>query len=723
VWRRRPSRPDFGRGELPNHGASATTSLTGDSQHKSAEPYQPTGAHQPERLSDRVERATTRAAEFAQYAHVACAISQTTGKGYRARGRLVRIKSVEIENFRSIKNLACEFGAVTSLVGPNGAGKSNVLRAMDWFFNGDKNSLTIDDIHKGSATDSEPEPRVRVRVDFTGLTLEDRTALGPRYCPDAKSTTFTAWRTFHAGSEKITGRAFAYPAFEGVRSHQSATDKRAAYNELKEREPELELPACRSAAAVDEAMDAWEREHPEQLSEAEVSDTHFFGVAGQGKLSDLFDFVFVSADLRATEETSAARDSLLSRILQRAIEREGFDSAATLLVEDFAKRYAELGEHHLATQLDGLAAELTSEVAAYSPGRSIRLRNAQASVKPVAAAVEVLVAELATETPVALQGHGFQRTLLLAALSVLSRRRRAEPHSGQMFLAIEEPELFQHPTQAKAFASVLRSIATAQGQQTQVAYATHNPYFVNPSYFDEVRRISPARSTGSDFSFTRLTRATSDAVAEDLSDYVPTRSLIRRWEQVCLKYLSDAFFAESVILVEGDEDAAILEGMGRRINDLAVTGVCVAPVEGKGNMLIPFAILRRLEVPVLMVVDNDSGCAERMRRDRKHADEISRAMDKHAADNRKLCRFVGGVEEDFPIGAVTGSLAFVPDTLETLLASDLPGWDLTRKRVIEEGRGVDGKNAATYELAARECDEEPGDSLRTILQLCTPRVA
>lgn len=635
----------------------------------------------------------------------------------------MRIKSVEIENFRSIRLLACDFDAVTSLIGPNGAGKSNVLRAMDWFFNADKSSLTVDDIHKGSITEAEPEPRIRVRVDFTDLTPDDRAALGPRYCPDATVTEFTAWRTWQDGIDKITGRALAYEPFEAVRKGQSATDKRAAYDALRVGDASLGLPACRSASAVDEAMDAWERANPERLTDAEVSDTHFFGVAGQGKLSDLFDFVFVSADLRASEETSAAKDSLLSRILQRAVEREDFDNAAASLVKDFAERYATLGEEHLAGQLDNLAAELTTEVASYSPGRSIRLRNAETTVRPVAAAVEVLVSEMATETPVSLQGHGFQRTLLLAALSVLSRRRRTEPHSGEMFLAIEEPELFQHPTQAKAFASVLRHIATAPGQQTQVAYATHNPYFVNPTYFDEVRRVSTSRAADPGYSFTSITQATLDAVTDDLHGFTAASTLARRFDQVCLKYLPDALFAESVILVEGDEDAAILEGMGKRINDLAVTGICVAPVEGKGNMQIPFAILRRLGVPVLMVVDNDSGCAGRMRRDGKPEAEITSAMQKHAADNRKLCRLVGAPEEDFPVGAVSESLAFVPDTMETLLASDLPGWDLTRRRVIQDGRGVEGKNAATYALAARECDEEPVGSLKDILELCGTRVA
>ncbi|WP_162602243.1 ATP-dependent nuclease [Nocardioides daejeonensis] len=635
----------------------------------------------------------------------------------------MRIKAVEIENFRSAKHLVCDFGAVTSLIGPNGAGKSNILRALDWFFNGIKDSLSADDVHRGAVDDHETGPRIRVRVDFEDLTDEDREALGPRYCPDAGTTTFTAWRSWQNGGDKITAKAFAYPAFEAVRACTSAGDKRAAYNEVRAGDPTLGLPSCSSAAAVEDAMNAWERDHPDLLAEAEVSDTHFFGIGGQGKLGELFDFVFVSADLRATEETSSARDSLISRILQRAVMRDSFDTATAALAAEFARKYDELADEHLSEQLGDLAAELSTEISNYSLGRSIHLRQGQAQMKPTPAAVMVQVAELSTETPVNLQGHGFQRTLLLAALTVLSRRKRAAQGAGQMFLAIEEPELFQHPTQARAFASVLRSIATDREQKTQVAYATHSPHFVHPAYFDEVRRISTVRATGSDYTYARVTQATVDGAEQALAGFLAAKTLARRWDQVCLKYLPEALFAEGVILVEGDEDAAILEGVGGRVNDLAVSGYCVAPVSGKSNMYIPFAILKLLGVPTLMVVDNDSGCAERMRKIGRPEDKVAEAVEANKASNRKLCRFVGANEEDYPTGSVGANLVFVPDTLETLLASELPGWDLTRKEVIEQGRGVEGKNAATYALAARECQGEPGEHLARILNFCSPAAA
>lgn len=627
----------------------------------------------------------------------------------------MRVKSVSIENFRSIRHLTCDFDSVTSLIGPNGAGKSNVLRALDWFFNGDKGSLDIADRHHGA----EEGAPIRVRVDFEDLTDHDRQALGTRYCPNDTVETFTAWRTWDGIEDKISGRAKANLDFETVRAEGTAAARKVKYGEIREA---YGMPAWTNSDAAEASMRSWELDHPNELVDAEVSNTHFFGINSRGVMSELFDFVFVSADLRASEETTERRDSLLERILRRVIDHTEFDQAVEGLTAEYAQNYQQLGDAHITDQLNRLAGDLTAEIATYSPGREVRIDQSPASVRPPAASVSVEIEDRGARTPVSHQGHGFQRTLLLAGLTVLSKQARENDQDTSMFLAIEEPELFQHPTQARAFASVLRYVADDPHQATQVVFATHSPYFVNPAFFDEVRRLSSVEGPNGCVE-TKLTQATVERVQERLSGFVDSDAVARRFEQVCLHRLPEALFAERVILVEGDEDAAILEGVGSRINAMAINGISVTPVAGKSGMMIPFAILELLGVDALMVVDNDSGCDDRMRRDGKDEDKIAEAMAAHIRDNRALCRFVGEAEDDFPVGRVGERLAFVPDTLETLLSSDMPGWDLSRRRLIDEGRGVSGKHAGTYALAVRECEEEPGPDLAQLANACLGNLA
>ncbi len=627
----------------------------------------------------------------------------------------MRISSTRIENYRSIRDLTCEFDSATSIIGPNGAGKSNILRALDWFFNGEREAVGLDDLYKGAP----PDAHIRVRVDFDSLTDDDRELLGRRYCPDATITEFTAWKTWTAEGEKISARALAYKPFEQVRSEAKAGEAKSRYNELPE---VLGLPSWTNRSAADDAMVKWERENPESLEQAEVSESHFFGINSAGKLSDLFDFVFVSADLRAPEEAADRKDSLLERIIRRAINRDAFDTAVAEIAAGFETEYEKLGREHVGDQLNTIAEGLTAEVTKYMTGASIQLAQEPGVMKAPRSLVAVKVANRGTETPVSHQGHGFQRALLLASLTVLSRHAGEAAKSSSMFLAIEEPELFQHPTQARAFASVLRNLSADTDQRTQVAYATHSPHFVSPEHFDQVRRISSSVD-GHSYPESRLTSVTVEHVKSRLDSFVKSEAVARRFEQVCLKHLPDALFAERVILVEGDDDAAIIEGVGKKINDMAVNGICVAPVSGKSGMMIPFAILEGLGIETLMVVDNDSGCADRMFADGKDAASIATAEAAHQRDNQALCRFVDAEASEYPVGKVDDRLVFVPDTLETLLDTDLPGWDLSRQQIINDGRGVEGKHAATYSLAVRECVEPLGKTLEELAHACIGNAA
>lgn len=61
----------------------------------------------------------------------------------------MKIQSVRIKNFRTLKDVTIPFDSVTTFIGPNGAGKSTVLRALDWYFNGKPGPLTEKDCSFG----------------------------------------------------------------------------------------------------------------------------------------------------------------------------------------------------------------------------------------------------------------------------------------------------------------------------------------------------------------------------------------------------------------------------------------------------------------------------------------------------------------------------------------------------------------------------------------------
>lgn len=328
----------------------------------------------------------------------------------------------------------------------------------------------------------------------------------------------------------------------------------------------------------------------------------------------------------------------------------------------------------------------------------------------------VSVIDHQTETRVDRQGHGFQRALLIATLKLLAEHGAASGNQGVICLAIEEPELFQHPVQARAFASVLRRLAEDSGQKVQVTYATHSPCFIEPTHFDQIRRVSRSAPDGSGERSVNISSVTLQAVIENLDGFVKEETVRKRLDDVCLARLPEALFGEAVVLVEGDTDRAILEGCGERDGKfLAVDGIVVAEVGGKPILLLPCAILTLLGIPCFMVYDGDKGCEQRMRQHGREESDIVAAINDHRQRNRDLLRYLGEQEEDWPTTRATDRYAVFEDRLEDELATLWPAWEQRRRELVDSGLGFQAKNTATYRHATATASGDPPPILREIL--------
>ncbi|WP_437770363.1 ATP-dependent nuclease [Arthrobacter sp. KNU40] len=628
----------------------------------------------------------------------------------------MRIKRLEIENFRCLDKVDVNFDKITTLIGPNGVGKSSVLRALDWFFNGDKSAvLTAEDVFSGAT-----EQKIVVRVDFCELTQSDRELLGEKYAP-ASVDEFSVWRIWEDGKDKITGKALAFGPFEEVRAASGAGPKKAAYEKVIAEHGDLTFPKWTSAGAADAMLDTWEREHPDLLSSAQVSDTNFFGFAGQGRLSGLFDFVLITADLRASEEAQDTKTSVIGRIIEKTVDRSAADDELSSLNEELTSRHAEISERHFASQLRTLSADLTSEVESFAPGRSVDVGSVQAEFKPQATRFNVKVDDHGTKTNIERQGHGFQRSLLIAALKLLAHRGAANKDESVIYLAIEEPELFQHPTQAKAFATVLRSLAEETTSGIQVGYATHSPYFIEPTYFDQVRRVQ--RSADASASPRVIVyEASMDAVVKELDNFLDESAVRSRLDNACLNELRDAMFASAVLVVEGSTDRAIIEGAAEADSPLSSLGVEVAVATSKGQILLPAAILRRLGVPHFILFDADKDSGQRVRANGRPEAVAAAQEQKDSKDNRTMLRFLGESETDWPSGFCGTTAWAMEDMLETFVTTKWPQFEIERRALVDAGRGADGKNAATYRIAAKSAGSPPAD-LATIISHVSSMVA
>ncbi len=466
----------------------------------------------------------------------------------------MRLASVEIRNFRCIDNLVVPLAdEVTVLVGANSTGKSSVLDALRWFFDG--GPLDLEDV-----AGEDPDATVSVTATFSGLTDADRDAFG-FHVVDGQVTLCRAWS--EAGGEALTGRARAFPPFEQVRQWDRASEKNAAYKALRDTRPALGLPAARSAEAVMDAMATWERENPAELEDSTVSAAHLFQSTRHGKMSGRLDYVLVPAVSDPEAETSDTRGTLLRQLLDRVGgQSERMLERLQEVEQELSSQVSEIIREEAPAVLAGISAQVTAELARLVPDGTVALEARPPVVHVPSVGIDVRVADGGLETDVGRQGHGFQRALLIALVQQLARVQASGDPPG-LFLALEEPELYQHPLQARHFARTLADLTRTGEGAIQVGYATHSEHFVDPSHYERLRRFSKRRK-GRDWPTAHVSHATFDRVAARLSGIVHPEHIELRVQITLRRQLAEAVFSRAVVLVEGHSDAGFLHGIADR---------------------------------------------------------------------------------------------------------------------------------------------------------------
>ncbi|HDR9103215.1 TPA: ATP-dependent endonuclease, partial [Burkholderia vietnamiensis] len=102
-------------------------------------------------------------------------------------------------------------------------------------------------------------------------------------------------------------------------------------------------------------------------------------------------------------------------------------------------------------------------------------------------------------------------------------------------------------------------------------------------------------------------------------------------------------------------------------------------------------------VPVYALFDADGGFEARAKAKNKKQDDIDRERNNHAVENRKLMRYFGLPEEDFPSATISDVVAIFDDNLETFLSVNWGEWTAACESVETET----GINLAKNQLAYR----------------------
>jgi predicted ATP-dependent endonuclease of OLD family len=615
----------------------------------------------------------------------------------------MRLASAHVQGYRCVKDEVIDFDDLTALVGSGGVGKSAFLRAIDWCLN----ELPPDeaDLH------CDPEGRAAEAIVVT-LTLDrlephDRDVLG-RYGAGEKATIARSWRP--GGEARYSGTAYLFPGFDPVRKTKGAQRRRLYQDLCRQGMPGFVQPMAATVAEVNEEMDRYERENPGECECRSAPADHLFGLSGGPKLRECFEYVFVSADTDALNAFGLGRGSPLNRLLTNV---GGLDATAQEEIDRLQKEtQAKLGEIFGSARNEALkqiADGITERVRDYVPAAAVELEEALKPPRPLEAEPIVkVINDGGYPTDVERQGHGLQRTLVIAVLQELADALAAgdssePPPTKSLMLAIEEPELYQHPLQARTLAAALRDLARADSetQAPQIAYSTHSEHFVRPTLFEDLRIVSRDDSGASSVV------ATDPGAVQRALKAVGLVDQERHVRLTLASSLSQAVFAKAVVLCEGKTDAAMLEAVAAVDRPLEHDGIAVANCHGKSIIPIALAILAEFEIPTFVLFDADAQVKSRLEANDKLGDyEREKAIASIATKNEQLLGLCGEPPTAWPAAEVREKSANFAGNSESDTGEIWPGFIRARDRVAGK-LGISVKSAEAYRLAAEQAGDVP----------------
>lgn len=351
-----------------------------------------------------------------------------------------RIQSLNIKNYRSIKDLDIELQNFTPVVGQNNVGKSNILNAIHWFIKPTK--LEAGDFN-------ELGQPVEVTGVVKGVTEEILSAI-----PEAQRTRIEPY----VADETITfKRAMEEPGAASRAKPQILNPETGGYEN--------------NPTGISAALDAL---FPEPLRVAAMSD---------------------ASEDAAKNRTSTTLGKLIAKITDSIDIGEGTELAQ--LFTSLSKVLDPEGEHR-PSEFNQFDTDANAVIEEFFPGISLKVNFPKPELTDLLRSGTVSIIEdgLPGKRRFEDMGHGAQRSIQMALLKLLAEKTsQAGNPSRCSLLLIDEPELYLHPQAVETIRIALKSLSESG---YQIVFNTHSPFLIENEdmpYCNVVTKTSPEVGT------------------------------------------------------------------------------------------------------------------------------------------------------------------------------------------------------------------------------------
>ena len=581
----------------------------------------------------------------------------------------MRLRALRIRGFRSLRDVDVPIDNLTSLIGRNGSGKSSVLEALTLLF--DPAALVEnEDFWRAGPQDERAARSEEIAISGTFCELEE--AAADAFEPFIHEGLLEVERHFsEPGRGRYLGVRLTVPDFARIRSLPKS--QRDEFNALVESGSFEGLQKVTSKEDAFKQMDSWEKANPTQCERTAQEVDFFSGAAGSpGSLSTYVSFIPVAA-LEAPEEHLDARrtSGAIGRLISEIVKSDSLDEELGRVAQQAAEAADQVLESR-SGELATVGTAIEEGLKKFAPGFGLEFGwEPMPSPNRKSPAVRIAIATSeGIVTDLRHQGQGVQRSLMYAVLTAAVDKEAPEGERS-VLLAIEEPEAFQHPLSSRALGKTLTALTA---QNYQILYTTHSPYFVQPVSIGGLRLVR--RTMGSDghetqiASFSLAEFATVYGDANERDDFT-AETIQARLEANLESRILEGLFAKACVLVEGDEDEALIRGAsiarGIHLDDL---GIAVLQTRGKGTMPLVVGFLHQAGVPCYPIFDLD--------RDKDESEQ-------HRPAEMAVVKLLRGAAEVLDGNVVSPDMAYWHRNLGALVAEQMGAeYDTFLTEVSEE---------------------------------------
>lgn len=518
----------------------------------------------------------------------------------------MRLRSLKIHNFRSIKDIELICTPLTTLIGPNNHGKSNILKALEF---GLSTSVKISEQDFFVFRESEDDT-LWVELTFQDLTGQERKTFEKYILSDE---TICLRKTAQLRDEKIE---IAYNGYFEIPEEDWLNPDRA--KDYTSRENLVNTPLQNyvpengrlTIEIIQKAQKQYITEHKNELKITKQLESA--ALLGQKNVAGgiLPDFFLIPAVSELSDETQVKSTTAFGRLLMRTVrEMAEHDTNLTQAYANIRQAIQSLNERAKRSESKNALAQLEELIM-----KGMGLWDTKVSIELEPPGIEKLF-ELGTKiylddgvkTDPVRKGHGIQRTMIFSLFQVWANLLMQDKmvksedvptprsQSESIIFAVEEPELFLHPHAQRKLYNSLREITNSPDHQ--IFLCTHSPHFISLDHPEEVAII--AKHSVEKGSYVR--QCTKELFrGEDFRERKNRFNMVH-W---ITPERAEMFFAKKVVFVEGETEKVVFPFLAQKMG-VYDPEISFVNCGSKFNLPLYIEIANAFDLPYVVIHDED----------------------------------------------------------------------------------------------------------------------